>query len=108
MTDEQRDQLYRALLGDVSMMAETDPARLMLEKTAAQSVNDIEPIVAGFLKQAIRETGLASLSFSPMSIGGAESGAGSVAASMRRKVPREVSIRLCASTGAGRRPPRTD
>lgn len=55
MTDEQRQSVYSVLLGDVSKLAPSDPARLALECFAAAEVNELEPLIDGFIAEARRE-----------------------------------------------------
>lgn len=52
MRDDQRQLLFGALLGDISMLPSRHPAREVLEQVALGQLNDLEPIIDRMLDEA--------------------------------------------------------
>lgn len=52
MTDEQRAAIFTALMGNAVSFPPGDPARKALEGLALEELNDLEPIIDGFIAEA--------------------------------------------------------
>jgi hypothetical protein len=57
LTDEERDKIFHALLGDVSMLAPKDPARVLLEEVAARMLEDIAPVLNTIIERRLNQKG---------------------------------------------------